>query len=73
FDSETAEVDACKIEHLISYETGKQLLSFVKFLASDANMAKEVMNTFHRFQIECEDIRTCPICKGNCLLDEKTD
>lgn len=72
-DADVAEIDACKIEHLISFETGKQLLSFVKFLSSDAKMADEFRNTFHRFQIECEDVRTCPICKGNCLLDEKTD
>lgn len=72
-DAENAEIDACKIEHLISYETGEKLLSFVKFLFSDENKAKEFLESFQRFQVECDDIGTCPICKGDCLLNEKFD
>jgi Mn-dependent DtxR family transcriptional regulator len=72
-DAENAVIDACKIEHLISYETGEKLLSFVKFLFSDINNAKEFLESFQRFQVECDDIGLCPICKGDCLLNEKVE
>ena len=72
-DAEQAEINACKIEHLISYEIGEKLLSFVKFLYSDAQKAREFITTFQRFQIECDHNIECSICKGTCLLDEKND
>ena len=38
-----AEVDACKIEHLLSPETGHQVLALVQFLLSDDPTAKTVL------------------------------
>lgn len=72
-DAKNAEIDACKIEHLISYEIGEKLLTFVKFLFSDKEKAREFLTAFQRFQIECDDSVACPICKGDCLLNEKAD
>lgn len=72
-DPGNAEIDACKIEHLISYETGEKLLSFIKFLFSEKEKTREFLASFQRFQLECDDMGTCPICNGNCLLNEKSE
>ncbi len=42
-DSKQAEVDACKIEHLLSPETGHQILSLVQLLLSDDSSAKALL------------------------------
>lgn len=42
-DPKQAEVDACKIEHLLSPETGHQILSLVQLLLSDDPSAKALL------------------------------
>ena len=50
-----AEIDSCKIEHLVSMESGHQLCALVSFLNSDHPTAKEFMETFHDFcSKECQ-------------------
>ena len=45
-DEHQAEVDACKVEHLLSAQTGEQLLYFVHFLLSDAPAAQQFLAEF---------------------------
>ena len=66
-----AEIDSCKIEHLISHVTGQRLAEFVRFLTKSASPAtKEILARFRRFHGECPKSRTCEVCGGHCVMDE---
>lgn len=43
-----AELDGCKIEHLISEETGAALVRLTRFLQSDAPPAREFVKAFRK-------------------------
>lgn len=45
-DEQQAEIDACKVEHLLSAKTGIQLLHFVRFLFSEDPVAKQFLTEF---------------------------
>ncbi|MBT4141078.1 MAG: metal-dependent transcriptional regulator [Candidatus Latescibacteria bacterium] len=45
-DEQRAEIDACKVEHLLSAQTGVQLLHFVRFLFSADPIAKQFLTEF---------------------------
>jgi Mn-dependent DtxR family transcriptional regulator len=45
-DEQRAEIDACKVEHLLSAQTGIQLLHFVRFLFSSDPIAKQFLTEF---------------------------
>ena len=64
-----AEIDSCKVEHLLSDESGHRLVQFMRFLSGDA-MAKTLLSRFGSFECACPDSRTCDVCEGRCLLDE---
>ncbi len=65
-----AEIDSCKIEHLISRPTGEQLVHFMRFLVSEDPLAREVLERFRNFDDHCPESKTCEICKGHCLIAE---
>lgn len=64
-----AEVDACKVEHLLSLETGERLLHFVRFLLSDASVSRRFLRTFWEEKALCHDLEACPICEEECLMN----
>ena len=64
-----AEIDSCKVEHLISHSTGERLVHFLQFLSSDASVRRRV-SQFRALQPSCPSSRTCDVCKGHCLIDE---
>lgn len=64
-----AEVDTCKIEHLISSETGAKLLSFLKFMTSDNDLVQRVLKTFWGHRELCEGIGKCAVCFDTCLKE----
>lgn len=41
-----AEIDTCKIEHLISSETGASLLAFIRFMSSEDSSVKKTLEKF---------------------------
>ena len=45
-DELQAEIDACKVEHLLSARTGEQLLQFVRFLLSNDPTAQQFLAEF---------------------------
>jgi Mn-dependent DtxR family transcriptional regulator len=47
---EQAEIDSCKVEHLISHSTGENLMRFIKFLTSDHPAAREALSQFQKFE-----------------------
>jgi DtxR family transcriptional regulator, Mn-dependent transcriptional regulator len=65
-----AEIDSCKIEHLISHSTGERLVRFLQFLTSGAPVSRQLVKQFRVFQAACPANRTCDVCKGHCLIDE---
>jgi Mn-dependent DtxR family transcriptional regulator len=65
-----AEIDSCKIEHLISDVTGEHLVHFVRFLTSGAAPAKDLVKRFQRSHTGCPKSGTCDVCHGHCLVAE---
>jgi Mn-dependent DtxR family transcriptional regulator len=65
-----AEIDSCKIEHLVSHSTGERLAQFLRFLIAGPPAAKNVVERFRRFHDTCPKSRTCDLCKGQCPMDE---
>ena len=70
-DSEQAEVDACKIEHLLSHETGKKLFGFLKFLSTDKPEVLAFIKAFGDFKCTCTgSTESCEVCDTECLMLE---
>jgi len=65
-DSDTACGDACKMEHLMSNETGKRLLWLMRYLLSDEELAVKVRERMNKFKQRCDPLEgeECPICGG---------
>ena len=67
-DEKQAEVDACKIEHLLSRETGTKLLNFMGYLSSGSHNVKKFLDEYHEYEEECGATPdSCPICDDECL------
>lgn len=67
-ESHQSEVDACKVEHLLSEETSEKLLNFVRFLLAETPEAREFLDAFWQTGDFCHDEADCPICEDECLL-----
>ncbi|MFQ5824655.1 MAG: metal-dependent transcriptional regulator [bacterium] len=71
-EAEQAESDACKIEHLISSETGEKLLQFLKFLFSNELKAKAFLNAYWSYENKCLGlVEECGVCETECLVQEE--
>lgn len=71
-DHEQAEIDACKIEHLLSIETSMKLASFLHFVRSDREVCKEFLNSLQKHAPKCmKDTDTCNICETRCLASRE--
>lgn len=67
---EQAEIDGCKIEHLLSAETASRLTTMLRFLGSDDEAAEEFTRGLAEFDVACpRDMEECPCCEHECLLD----
>jgi len=64
----TAERDACKIEHLISEETGAALVRFIQFLRSEDKVANNFLHRFDEATAHCPPGAHCGLCDEVCLL-----
>lgn len=69
-DAVQAEVDACKMEHLICAETGERLLVFLQFLLSDDPHAKAFLDMYWDSDNCVCNMDSCPVCvdAGECLV-----
>ena len=61
-----AEIDACKIEHLVSSQSGLQLLNFVQFIMSGDKNAENFLNAFRKYQHAPGDAEHCNLCEDEC-------
>ena len=64
----TAEVDACKVEHLLSEESGAALVRLIRFLRSGAPEAQACLESFRRTTAACPPGERCELCTQSCLL-----
>jgi len=68
-----AERDACKIEHLVSEESGAALVRFIRFLHSGDEQATGFVNRFKHSTASCPPDTTCRLCREICLLQLSSD
>jgi len=73
-DADQAEIDACKIEHLLSPETGSKLFSFLKFLSTDGKEVKRFIQAFGDYKCTCTgETETCEVCDTECMMLDESD
>ena len=59
-----AATDSCKVEHLISDETGEALLKFVQFLRSDRKVVFQFLKEFQKYYLQCDPEIGCGLCEN---------
>jgi len=72
-DLQVAERDACKIEHLVSEESGSALVRFIRFLHSDNEVSTDFVKLFKHSVASCPPDTTCRLCREVCLLQISAD
>ena len=65
---EIAELDACKIEHLLSNATGERLICFMGYYLSGESEAENFRMGFQKFNYECLSIPECQVCESKCFF-----
>lgn len=69
-DEETAEIDACKVEHLLSTHSASQILKLIKALESNPKLLKQVQEELKNHK-NCSP-EGCKECKKNnfCIKED---
>jgi len=67
-DPENAEEDACKIEHLISGETGAAMARFIRFSRLKAKTMTPLIEEFLNITRDCSPDLNCDFCTRDCIL-----
>ena len=65
---DTALSDACKMEHLMSLETGRRLVWLMRYILSDESRAAKIHDVMSCFRPGCESAEHCPLCEGGACL-----
>jgi Mn-dependent DtxR family transcriptional regulator len=69
-DEEQAEIDTCKIEHLISARTAQRVIRLLRFIRSSTPEAREFVRALDAFDEQCDgDPTSCPYCEDTCLAE----
>lgn len=69
-EHEQAEIDACKIEHLLSNESAQRMVSFLKYVDSNSQKAGDFLAGWAVFDPTCGHMKNaCPSCKNGCLAE----
>ncbi len=69
-ESDQAEIDACKIEHLLSLETSTKLASFVDCIRSNTNAVKTFLAELKKHELRCtNNVEECSICSQICFVE----
>ncbi len=61
-DQETALLDACRMEHLLSRDSSIRLLCFLKYLFDDEPRFKEIIEGMKKYRESCPNVGQCDIC-----------
>ena len=65
---DVAERDACKVEHLLSEQTGAALVRLIRFLRSQHPAAREAIEAYRTATDACPEGGNCELCERVCLL-----
>lgn len=66
-----SEIDACKIEHLLSLEISVRLANFMECIQSESAAAKAFLKELGSQQVRCtHDAETCSVCRSICFMEE---
>ncbi|MDX1972333.1 MAG: metal-dependent transcriptional regulator [Candidatus Sumerlaeia bacterium] len=57
-----ADIDSCKVEHLLSTETREKLLSFLQYTLSDKKEAKSFREGLQKHDFVCPGTDNCGLC-----------
>ena len=69
-----AEIDACKIEHLISIDTSMRLSAFLQLFDEGNKAAKAIAKEMQKLEPRCDhDAETCTFCQNLCFLEIKPE
>jgi DtxR family Mn-dependent transcriptional regulator len=68
--SDEAEIEACKVEHLLSEPTGKKLISFMGYYLSGQPDAIKFKKGLDRFNYVCASTAECKVCELDCFFRE---
>lgn len=69
-DPVQAEIDACKMEHLLSGRSAQHMLRLLKFIDSGAPEARRFMAALEKFEPICGGSpAVCPSCDNVCLTE----
>lgn len=64
-DGAQAEIDSCKIEHLVSDETRTKLLMFVQYFLSRKEEAESFLTGLRQHQFNCPGPQQCQLCDND--------
>lgn len=69
--TEQAEIDACKLEHLLSEQAARRVLALLRFLDEDAPTARAFLAAWRKYESTCNrDPSQCPVCETECLDEQ---
>lgn len=69
-DADQAEVDACKIEHLLSIETSIKLCSFIELLQSNNRVSQDFSKLLAKHTQTCHNsVEECAACSDVCFFE----
>ncbi|MBI5864668.1 MAG: metal-dependent transcriptional regulator [Planctomycetes bacterium] len=69
-DPTQAEIDACKMEHLVSNATAQRMVSFLKFVESDQDQARRFRECWAAFDPSCApSTNSCASCSDGCMAE----
>jgi Mn-dependent DtxR family transcriptional regulator len=72
-DQDQAEIDACKIEHLLSIEVSTRLSAFVKVWQSDAPEVEDFKKLLKKSRHTCSgDSADCEVCQQVCIQPQSS-
>lgn len=58
-----AEIDACKVEHLLSRETAAKLCRFLDYLDHQASLKQKIKSALSRQEVDCHHYKkSCVLC-----------
>ena len=67
-DPEQAEIDACKLEHLVSNQTARRMLAFLRYLDSQPAHGREFLQAWRASDPRCDaNPGKCASCETACL------
>ncbi|MDX2175744.1 MAG: metal-dependent transcriptional regulator [Candidatus Sumerlaeia bacterium] len=70
-----ANIDACKVEHLVSSETRAKLLGFLHFIHGHGNekVVRDFLDAFRAHKDECPGPEACDACEIQCVVHTAVD